>query len=391
MISFQRLSGGLCVLVVGCGGVDSNNAYEVVDSAGVRVVSYVDGWRDELPRAVVADEPVYRIGEVDGEDAYLLTHVVAAMPVPGGIVIAEGQSEELRRFDGEGAFMKAVGGRGGGPEEFGNLQFADLLSGDTIIVWDSGNRRVARLTPDLEFVGTEQWAFAMYVPYVLDAFPDGTFLPSVMPGTSGGERVGPFNQTAIPLVRANGTFREHDTIDHVLSCPSFRASDGQPVPIPFLNCPSYTAVSDGIWAGDGSSGKLFHTTLEGRRKLEIRLPLERSVTEEEVEAYKAAVISDADEEMRPVLRRRLSEVPSPDFHPVFTGIRPNTDGSLWVRIANVQGGSGQHWVVFDSTGIARRVVELPSNISVLTLRGSRLIGTTRNEFDVVSLVELDVR
>ena len=94
----------------------------VRDSADVRIIENPRppsgsrlGWR-------VGAEPAVSIGQLEGEDPYLLDRVRGALVMPDGrIVVANGGSNELRVFDEPGRHVATWGGRGEGPREFTSL------------------------------------------------------------------------------------------------------------------------------------------------------------------------------------------------------------------------------------------------------------------------------
>ena len=92
---------------------------QVEDSAGIRIIENPRppegsrlGWR-------IGSEPTVSIGEVDGEEPYLL-HVAwdATRLGDGRIVVTNTSTQELRVFDARGAYLETWGGAGEGPGEF---------------------------------------------------------------------------------------------------------------------------------------------------------------------------------------------------------------------------------------------------------------------------------
>ncbi len=108
----------LALLLVGADAVAAQ-APVVRDSAGVRIVendpSVLDGrapWR-------IGPEPLLRIGEQDGAQAYLFHAVQGSTVLPDGtIAVTDGASYNVRLFDSSGAHLRTIGRLGQGPEEF---------------------------------------------------------------------------------------------------------------------------------------------------------------------------------------------------------------------------------------------------------------------------------
>jgi hypothetical protein len=71
-------------------------------------------------------------------------YVAAPLHEPGSIAV----------FDHTGAFLRVVGSRGSGPREFAHISSLSAVHGDTILVVDRGNGRVAVLDPDFTIART---------------------------------------------------------------------------------------------------------------------------------------------------------------------------------------------------------------------------------------------
>lgn len=108
---------------------------ELVDSAGVTIVtSHTSEW--SIGRNfVLADEPLIEIGVEQGEGAYQLSGVVGAFRFrDGSIVICNAADRTVRYYSPGGAHTRTVGGQGQGPSEL---------------------RRISRCI----FTGLEVWAY----------------------------------------------------------------------------------------------------------------------------------------------------------------------------------------------------------------------------------------
>ena len=144
---------GVILVTVACGdhpaGGDTTSLYAVVrDSGQVRIIenprppagSRLD-WR-------IGTEPAVSIGELDGEEPYLLARVGDALALSDGrIVVVNGGSNELRIFDALGNHVATWGGRGEGPGEFTSLSRVYRWPGDSLLAHFSHGRRLPFSTP----------------------------------------------------------------------------------------------------------------------------------------------------------------------------------------------------------------------------------------------------
>lgn len=115
---------------------------QVIDSVGVRVVVNPSPDADAWDHWIVADTPAAVVGAVAGERPYLLKDVSSAVVLPGGgMLIADGATQELRFYDLQGSHVTSVGGEGRGPGEFMDLHLAGVFGGDSLLVVDQLTRR----------------------------------------------------------------------------------------------------------------------------------------------------------------------------------------------------------------------------------------------------------
>ncbi|MDE0121636.1 MAG: hypothetical protein OXQ93_03510 [Gemmatimonadota bacterium] len=108
------------------------------DSAGIRIAENPrppEGSR--LPWRI-GPEPTLSIGELEGEEPYMLHGVLdAARLSDGRIVVANQGSSEVRMFDASGNHLVSWGGEGEGPGEFASLLHVAPWPGDSIVAWYS--------------------------------------------------------------------------------------------------------------------------------------------------------------------------------------------------------------------------------------------------------------
>jgi hypothetical protein len=173
----------LAVTLLGCGGDDQSS-------------SGIAHWR-------VSDEPVLKIGVVDGSPQYQLHQVQDVRRLEDGrIVVANGGTQEIRFFDSEGRYLSTSGSAGDGPGEFRSLASVDVLPGDSLLAFDAGNGRATVLGPAgmyTRFWIVENPSRGVFPAKAL-ALSDGTVLVAYFRGRMPGDPPGVFRQSA-PVVR----------------------------------------------------------------------------------------------------------------------------------------------------------------------------------------------
>lgn len=125
-------------------------AFTVRDSASVTIAESTDSAWTEATRWRIADEPDLVIGSVDGSvpgTDFGLVRQLAGL-ASGGVALLEWQLDEVRVFDGAGAWVGTFGGLGGGPTEFRNAAAMVELPGDSIAVFDLTARKIVTFPLD---------------------------------------------------------------------------------------------------------------------------------------------------------------------------------------------------------------------------------------------------
>jgi hypothetical protein len=105
----------------------------------------------------VSDSPRIEIGIREGADEYQLHRAVGSVRLDDDrIVVLNAGSQELRFYDTEGLFLKAVGRNGEGPGEFQDPGSLRRTSDGRLQVWDGGLLRLSIFDADGAFVEARQ-------------------------------------------------------------------------------------------------------------------------------------------------------------------------------------------------------------------------------------------
>lgn len=121
-----------------------------VDSTADTIVMRITGAIPEhLIRTLV---PELRVGSLDGPDETTFGNIMAVGPaLGGGLVVYDQQVPAVRLFDAQGAFVRNIGVKGGGPGEFGHLNGVATLPDGRWILWDATGSRLNIHAPDGSF------------------------------------------------------------------------------------------------------------------------------------------------------------------------------------------------------------------------------------------------
>lgn len=123
------------------------------DSTGdtIRVVTLGDV-PDSLAHSLVLE---LEVGALEGTEEVTFGFLGDVLGLAdGGLLVHDAESDIIRMFDASGAFVRNLGGKGGGPGEYGQINgIARHPSGD-LYVWDATGGRVNRYRADGSYVGS---------------------------------------------------------------------------------------------------------------------------------------------------------------------------------------------------------------------------------------------
>lgn len=145
----------LLLLLTGCDGPEASSFATTTDTVGDVIHVRHSGRAPEWTL-----EPVLSLGDIgtlasapSPEEFGRVRSVVS--DAEGRVFIADGLALEIRVFGPDGAFLRRLGRKGGGPGEMEGVHGAAWLGEDTLVVMDFGNARLMRMTANGEHV--DQW------------------------------------------------------------------------------------------------------------------------------------------------------------------------------------------------------------------------------------------
>lgn len=360
------------------------------DSAGIRIVENARPGPDSRIPWRIGAEPSVSIGEVAGEDAYLLDDVNGAAVLPDGrIVVANSGTNEIRVFDDAGIHQATWGREGEGPGEFTGLRGVGRWPGDSVVAWDNPTGAVSVFDA----------AGAVGRTFVLDS-EAGPLEPRAV--LRDGSILGRTGETT-----GQGYRRARETYE-------LRRS-GSGSPVGFGTHPgreSHMGVHAGValvgylpfgrslweapWGGlviitpddnyeirayDGATGALARIV---RREYENRAPTREEVDDALEDALERTGWTGQRLE---AARTGYGSMPVVERFPAFRMLLTDALDHLWVLEAALPGMDrpAPLWTVFDAEGQALGFIETPDGLSVLEIGADYLLGRATDELGVESV------
>lgn len=274
-----------------------------------------------------------RIGAIDGDGPDVLGSVVSVGVDPGGAIhVGDAQWSQIKVFDANGAFLRAVGGSGKGPGEFRSLEGSALDTDGRLWAMDFMARRLTVFDSEGNVVDTHPHArgsLHFSLPWIgrtdgaghlydLDA-ASHTFL--VRYRTSGA-RLAVVDSLRIPEVE-----QQTYTIQ--------RGPFIETASVPFSPQVVWDISPTGdVWVGTSSSFALHKVTMGGDTLVSVRLSRSGEPLSEEERDSIADITG-------------LAEGQLPNRKPVMHGIVVGSDGRLWIQLERR---TSSEWELFAAEG-----------------------------------------
>jgi hypothetical protein len=381
---------------------------EVVDSAGVRIVTNrAPAWSTGAAWSVDST-PRVSIGVVEGDEAYMLFRVSSATRLANGsVAIGNSGTREVRVYGPDGTHVRTIGRDGDGPGEFRAVSQLYASSGDTLVVWDGTAFRISRFDSDGELVGEQPIDRGKLLPTFkmplvrlsLRVLRNGELMGDLnYMGNSGAESdpaPGTYFRPQVAVVRAAVDLSRWDTIGMQAGMENAQFMTGGPMGVlPMFPPYQRSAVlttgdrSSRICAGDQSTAEISCYAPDGART-SIRWPATPlPVSAGEIDAWREQRIEALTRsgEQGIDVRKMVMSTPVPETREPYDRIFLDLPGNLWVEHAPPlldaeDPAPAIGMSVFDADGRWLGDVTLPP-MTPLEIGDDYVIGRQQDENDV---------
>ena len=376
------------------------------DSAGIRITENArppEGSR--LPWRI-GPEPMVSIGELEGEEPYMLHQVFdAARLSDGRIVVANRGSSEVRVFDASGDHLVSWGGRGEGPGEFLSLENVAPGPGDSIVAWYSPGLGISVFDSEgnygRSFVLRSGVAESWLRPRPIGVRADGTILSINDPEGA--------DTAVVDIWDADGAlYASLGSHPHreVIVTTDERGARG-------LSLPVYgRELVTGQWGDLVVASPTNRYEIRAFRddgtlaRIVRREHVPRATTEADREAYVEGELARVEEALARAaglpglegveIRARMSSMrgeegrelfgstPLAATFPAFSTILSDASGNLWVREYDFpqEERPAPLWTVFDPEGRVLGFFETPKELRILQIGADYILAHSQDELDV---------
>lgn len=372
----------LCTTV--CAQQEPDTAIHV-DSAGVGIVESTSASWPPGEEWRVDPEPVFRLGDDEDDDASKFFRVLDVALLAGGdVIVVDGGTSEVRRYDAGGRHLWSAGGSGEGSGEFQSPRYLGRREDGAFLIWDRSLSRLSVVGEQGDLIATERPSFGGSQFVAQGLFADGawlvTFPVSISApdaGTTWADTIGlwrydPVRQDRVRLATILGQ-RWIWTGRHMLPVPfsprPLRAIDGTRLAV--------ASGPDAQVSLHDAAGSL----VARHRIVRDRQPVSGEDITQAIEGLVEIGQSGAD---AAVWREWGGRMEVPRYEPAFELLLTEPDGTIWARHFKADPLSREPptWDVFDPTGVYLGPVSTPGALTVLAIRDGLLAGVYRDELGV---------
>jgi hypothetical protein len=390
------LLGLLLGAAASCRGVGESEpgTVERRDSAGIVIIETLGAQARAPIRWSVGPLPELQLGNAAGQEWEDFHQIgggvgggITGLP-DGRIVVVNGGNFELLFFGRDGGFLNRVPIKGNGPGEFSQTPIlVPYASNDSLLIHDANNQRYTLYSND----GQKHRSF---LPDKPSDFVTGTVGGAsesgivTTRGTGGGgpqmfegQFMRPIDVRWISLsqVRAETVAQFSSQIFGVrnLAGVSYYA-----LRVPFTTYPSTAVGVQGFFVTGGLKPEVRAFDNSGRLIRIFRLiEAPRPVTPEELAGAIDASVERFSKD-RAKVRWAYESMDVPTRWPAFQSVRVDRLGWLWVELYRPPHHLTPQWMIFDSSGVARGVVDLPRDLEVQDIGADYVLGRWRDEMRV---------
>lgn len=381
----------VAAVAAACGGDAAASASLVTDSAGVRIVQNDQPlWKDG-EGWTVGDAPSLDIGVVEGDAAYQLDGVRSVARLSDGrIVVANAGSHQVRLYGADGRHLRSMGRAGGGPGEFRGLSWAGVGAADTVLAWDSQEKRLTVFAPDGSLARTvkPRGPDGAY-PRVFGTFADGSVLSTggfSMKFTVGEQR------DSVRYHRFGTDGSALPDIGRQAGMESFTMEMGGVMlqeSVLFGRDVRVRPAGDEVLVADNDRYEVRFVSPEGTPRRIVRRSHDPvRVQPADVDAY--FDLRENDLNLLPaeagsvarIRQKQREELPRRETFPAFSDLRTDAAGNLWVEQYARPGDEQPRWDVFDPEGRWLGAVETPVGLKIHDIGPDWILGVQKDELDV---------
>ncbi|MCY3809788.1 MAG: hypothetical protein OXG58_10280 [Gemmatimonadetes bacterium] len=383
--SCRQALAALCVLCTAACAEREPDAAIRIDSAGVQIVQSTSAAWLPGDEWYVAPEPVVRLGNVeDDHSSHFFRILDVALLADGDVIVVDGGSSEVRRYDATGRHLWSAGGTGDGPGEFWSQRYLGRRDDGAFLIWDRSLSRLSVVGESGQLIATERRSFGGSAIVAQAVFDDGTWLVT-FPATLSAPEAGVAWLDTIALWRYDPAWENRVRLARIVG-GRWIWTGRHMLPVPFSPRPLWATYGTRLAVATGPDAEVSVHDVDGSLVTRYRIARDRrAVAESEVTRVIESLVELGQSGAgAAVWRDWRDRIEVPRYEPAFDRLLADRDGTFWARRFESDPLSREPptWDVLDPTGVYLGSVSTPGGLTVLSIRDGLLAGVYRDELGV---------
>lgn len=363
---------------------------------------------------------VLEIGALAGADAYHFVAVTSGARLENGdIVVADGGSRRVRRYDAAGRYLTDLGAPGEGPGEFRSPSQVSRGGEGQIVIWDSGHWRLSRFDSAGAHVGDDDGGIAEFMtlaapplyPSSARSLGNGEWVVRLdaKPGANLKGDAGSKGGTGSPGGAISGGTAASPDAPEAGEAGVIRASAALAPQLLWTMAGEEQVTVDAPWGPQPMSPPLARDLrlavqpgsgwfcVGDQREPKVRCsgpdaaertiewtasPLAVEATERDLARWRQATEETYGQKLAvDEVRRLMAQVAIPATRPPYAELHLDAEGHLWVERGPTPDQGGVHYLVFEPAGRLLGDVVLP-DVRVLEIGTDYILGVRSDALGV---------
>ena len=320
---------------------------------------------------------MWRIGGSEKDEVVFGYVRDVAVDSKGIVYAADYQHSSVYAFSSAGALVSEIGRKGEGPGEFDQPSSLSIGAGDTLFVLDYNPRRVSVFAPDsyefIESIEVRNWQRKR--PSELIGVTPAVFILSFQaPFGTAGDNQEPRRPDVRLVDRRRGALLDQPPLGRMSSTAyivhEYKGGVTAGV-MPFRGIPKFRMSLNGwVYLASGDESEVAVRSIDGAVQDTIRwahdpIPVTSRDVSDELKSYSRR------------WRKLVQDKGIPKTKPAFQQFVVDDQERVWIQTSAAHGATTTAYVILNAEGGRVASIEMPKNLRLDVVRGSRAYGVMK--------------
>ena len=310
----------------------------------------------------------------------------------GGFVVTDLQSREVMIFSDDGELRLRTGGEGDGPGEYLKPASVEMGPRDSILVFDQNSQRLTVLMPDGEVARSDRLVGAFAMTGAVGRFSNGRWFARSR-NTNSGAGAGQITRDTVAFMSLSPSLEWGEAIARVPGAYTSATNVGRQRGYrtsPFTPDPQHDTRGECLYVTPSDVARIEIFDSRGKPVTVLTgSQVPKVATDDDLEVWMQFYLDNLiPEGQHQLFRDVIGELPYPPHVPLYSDLRVDDSGLIWLQLYELPFGLSDEWSVLghSATVVARVSAEEP--LRILDISGDRVLARRVVEFGIEEVVVL---